>query len=215
MKIVQCWDDGVTSDIRLCNLLRKFGAKASFNLNPGLYGEHRGSGFEFEGTNVLRLSLSELRDVYDGFTIANHTISHPFLTELSPEQIFQEINDGRKQLQDIFQQPVEGFAYPFGKWNEASLDALRKTGHLYARTVTDKAQCYPPKDPMEFHATCHFRDERFWQYYEQAKACGVFYFWGHSFEMTTESRWRAFEKKLERIAQDATTEWSDLPELFQ
>ena len=35
MKVVQCWDDGVINDVRLTNLLRKYGAKATFNLNPG------------------------------------------------------------------------------------------------------------------------------------------------------------------------------------
>lgn len=41
MRIVQCWDDGVEDDIRLCEILRKHGAKASFNLNPGMHGSQR------------------------------------------------------------------------------------------------------------------------------------------------------------------------------
>jgi len=35
MKIVQCWDDGVLDDVRLIEILRRHGAKASFNLNLG------------------------------------------------------------------------------------------------------------------------------------------------------------------------------------
>ena len=38
MKVVQCWDDGVVNDVRLTNLLRKYNAKATFNLNPGNHG---------------------------------------------------------------------------------------------------------------------------------------------------------------------------------
>jgi hypothetical protein len=38
IRIVQCWDDGVEDDIRLCALLRSLGAKATFNLNAGLHG---------------------------------------------------------------------------------------------------------------------------------------------------------------------------------
>ncbi len=34
LRVVQCWDDGDLGDIRLCEILRKYGAKASFNLNP-------------------------------------------------------------------------------------------------------------------------------------------------------------------------------------
>ena len=37
LKVVQCWDDGVINDIRLTDLLRRWGAKATFNLNPGLH----------------------------------------------------------------------------------------------------------------------------------------------------------------------------------
>ena len=43
IKIVQCWDDGVVDDIRMCELLRQKDAKASFNLNAGLHGVQRGS----------------------------------------------------------------------------------------------------------------------------------------------------------------------------
>lgn len=35
LKVVQCWDDGVYTDLRLTELLRKYNAKATFNLNPG------------------------------------------------------------------------------------------------------------------------------------------------------------------------------------
>ena len=31
MKVMQCWDDSVTNDIRLVELLRQYHAKATFN----------------------------------------------------------------------------------------------------------------------------------------------------------------------------------------
>ena len=36
MKVVTCWDDAPVNDIRLVDILRRHGAKATFNLNPGL-----------------------------------------------------------------------------------------------------------------------------------------------------------------------------------
>ena len=36
MKIMQCWDDGVVNDEPLAALLRKYQAKATFNINPGI-----------------------------------------------------------------------------------------------------------------------------------------------------------------------------------
>ena len=36
MRVVQSWDDGMVDDVRLTGLLRRYRAKAAFNLNPGL-----------------------------------------------------------------------------------------------------------------------------------------------------------------------------------
>ena len=33
------YDDGITQDIRLVELLKKYGVKATFNLNSGLFGQ--------------------------------------------------------------------------------------------------------------------------------------------------------------------------------
>ena len=48
------------------------------------------------------------------FHVGGHTVSHPILSRLSPEDVRQEIEQGRSRLQselDIF---VEHFAYPYG-----------------------------------------------------------------------------------------------------
>ena len=37
IKVAQCWDDGVINDIKVADLCRKYGAKATFNLNPALH----------------------------------------------------------------------------------------------------------------------------------------------------------------------------------
>ena len=35
IRVAQCWDDGRATDIRLIEILRKYNAKATFNLVPG------------------------------------------------------------------------------------------------------------------------------------------------------------------------------------
>ena len=67
MKLVQCWDDGVTTDVRLVSLLRRHGARATFNLNAGLHPQDRQFGWSHADTEVWRLGLGELREVYDGW----------------------------------------------------------------------------------------------------------------------------------------------------
>ncbi len=217
MKIVQCWDDGVNDDIGVIEILRKYGAKASFNLNPATHRAERHGGFNDKwGKVVQRLARGELTSVYEGFTIANHSVSHPWPTRIPLAEWRREVVDGRKILQDWFQQPVSGFAYPFGDYNEATAAVVREAGHVYARTTRDMTPCFPPEDAMAFHADTHFLKPDFWARYERAKAAGggVFYFWGHSFELCTDEQWADFDAMIARITTDPDAEWAELPDLF-
>jgi hypothetical protein len=218
IQIVQCWDDGVEDDIRLVEILRKHGAKASFNLNAALHGPRRGEPWRYkEVKDVRQLAKAELVDVYEGFTIANHTLTHPWLEKISPEQIRTEIFEGRKQLQDLFGQEVSGFAYPYGQHPPAATEAVREAGHVYARTCVNRHPAFPVVgDPMQLASDCHFLSPSFWEYYEEAKCSGapIFYFWGHSYELVTQEDWLSFERKIERIKADPEAVWADLPSVF-
>lgn len=50
-----------------------------------------------------------------GVEIGGHTVSHPILTRLSDVQAWQEIGQGKTQLETILRQPVRFFAYPNGR----------------------------------------------------------------------------------------------------
>lgn len=215
MTVVQCWDDGVTTDARLAEILRRYGAKATFNLNAGLHEKRRKPGWTYKDTEVARLGWDEMRDVYAGFMIGNHSLTHPHLEQVPIETLRREIGEGRERLQQFFGQPVSGFAYPFGTYNEAVVKMVREAGHLYARTTRSVDQPYPPEDPMAFHPCCHFLAPDLWSRYEKAREGGVFYFWGHSYELVTESMWRDFEETIERISADPGSRWGDVADLFE
>jgi peptidoglycan/xylan/chitin deacetylase (PgdA/CDA1 family) len=217
IKIVQCWDDGVEDDIRLCEILRAHGAKASFNLNPGLHGSVRGGAWRYKDVkDVRRLAWRELPAVYKGFTVANHTTSHPWPTKVSAGQWQREVREARKALQDHFQQPVSGFAYPYGDFDDAVAETVREAGHVYARTCHNATPCLPAADPMKLPSDCHHAATDFWDRYAKAKAAGApaFYFWGHSYEFLGEADWSAFGAKLARFNADSDAVWADLPDLF-
>jgi len=217
MKIVQCWDDGVVDDIRLCELLRSVGAQATFNLNPGLHGADRGAGWLFRGVKEVRkLAKKELAATYEGFEIANHTLTHPSADKIGLSEWEREVLEGRVRLEDLFGRRVVGFAYPYGHCPPHAVEVVRGTGHLYARTCKNATPSFPPTDPMLLAADCHFLDPRFWDLYEQAKSAGspAFYFWGHSYELCSEGDWKSFEEKLRRLASDPDAEWSRLSRLF-
>jgi peptidoglycan/xylan/chitin deacetylase (PgdA/CDA1 family) len=214
LTVVQCWDDGVVADVRLTEILRRHGAKATFNLNAGLHAAQRTPSFRYRHTEVVRLGWGEMREVYTGFTIANHSLTHPHLEQLPQDAMWREIAEGRERLQQFFGQPVRGFAYPFGTYSEAVMHAVREAGHVYARTDGRAERAFPPRDPMAFHPNRHFLAPDFWQCYERGRNGGVFYFWGHAYEMTTETMWHAFEDMIAGISTDPRARWGEVTELF-
>jgi peptidoglycan/xylan/chitin deacetylase (PgdA/CDA1 family) len=213
MKVVQCWDDGVTADRALVDILRKHHAKATFNLNAGLHEAKSKFSWVFKETEVHKLGWDEMKDLFDGFVIANHSLTHPFLEKISIEEARREIIEGRDRLQQFFNQEVSGFAYPFGTFNEAVKQLVSEAGHIYARTTRNVTNPLDSEDLMEFHPNCHFLNPDFWTKYQTAKTNGVFYFWGHSYEMITDAMWLDFEEKIKRISADPDSCWVDVPDL--
>jgi len=215
MKVLQCWDDGVVNDLRLTELLRRQGVKATFCLTPGLYQEERSFGWISEGREIWRLGIHELQAVYHGFEICSHSMTHPYLPDLTGSQLDWEIKASRDLLENLFSRPIRGFCYPFNAYNDSVLAAVRSAGYLWARGGQEGEAVYPPVDPLAFHPSCHFLDPEFWRKYGRAKEReDVFFFWGHSYELNSESLWDDFEQRIETIRSDGAVEWSFVNDLF-
>ena len=216
MKIVQSWDDGVLDDVALVEIFRRCGATACFNLTPGFYKAQRSFGWMYEDRYpVWWLARPELTEVYAGFEIACHSLTHPRLTQLPPEPLQVEITESRRQLEEIFQRPIPGFCYPFNNYNETVKAALRAAGYRFARGAREQANAFPPADPLEFSPACHILNPDFWKLYEDVKAAdGVFYFWGHAYEIGPKLGWETFAAWIERISNDPAAEWVEFEDLF-
>ena len=76
------YDDGVTQDIRLIEILDKYGLKCTFNLNSELLGMD--GSLDREGVRVshVKNKPSEVASIYKNHEVAVHTLTHPNLTEL-------------------------------------------------------------------------------------------------------------------------------------
>ena len=66
MKVTQSWDDGIVDDVKLVELLLRYRATATFNLNPGLHQPQRTFSWRYGEKEVWRLG----RDVWPRFTRA-------------------------------------------------------------------------------------------------------------------------------------------------
>ena len=215
-KVAQCWDDGVVSDIIVADLCRKYGAKATFNLNPGLNPEKvRGNVWMHQGFPVVKLAKSEMRSVYQGFRVASHNMTHAECDRVTEEEFLKEALDARKFCEDLFQREARGFAWPCGRYTQSLADRMLEAGFVYGRTTKNVLQVMPPEHPMIFHSSCHFRNENFMEILERSKEFGVFYFWGHSYELHDDpARIADLEAKYAAINAIEGVQWVDVVDLF-
>ncbi len=217
MRIMQCWDDGDVDDIRLIDILRKHGARATFNIHPGGRQSERQEAHRFKGEYpVYRLTPDEMPQVYEGFCIGGHTMTHPCLDDIDPDLALKELVECKRYIETHFGQAACGMAYPCGHYSDAVKDLVRKAGYLYARTTMNVGLELNVGDPMALHTHCHFRAPDFWEKFKAVKAAdGDFYFWGHTFElMGDDARWQDLDAMIGRLSDDAATEWIDVRDLF-
>ena len=142
------FDDGVTQDRRLVELLNKYGLKATFNLNSSLFGLK--GGWEQNGKFLShnKVMPSEVKELYAGHEVAVHTLTHPNLTGEDEETIVYQVEEDRKRLSDLVGYEVRGMAYPCGGVNNDERVATiikEKTGVRYSRTITSTYSFDLPK----------------------------------------------------------------------
>jgi len=227
LKVVQCWDDGIINDARLADLLHKYNAKATFNLNPGLMKSERIPSYWqtangpigwYHGYHPGYLGLSEIKEVFAGFEVASHCYRHEDASKTPLPEFLKSALDARHFLEDMFQRPCLGFAWPYGTYTPEALDALRDAGFAYGRTVKNVENVSNFEHHLALHPNCHYQDAAFYQKYQTAKTNGskFFYFWGHSYEMLDYDKlWEQFEMKLKMITDDPDAEWANVIDIVR
>ncbi len=205
------YDDGVTQDIRLAELFRKYGLKATFNINSGYLG--RSGSLVREGVTVghTKVCAADLRSVYEGHEIAAHTLKHPTLTTLTDDaEIIRQVEEDRLALSELAGYEVVGFAYPGGgvNYNSRVADLIRKnTGVRYCRTTVSTHSFDIQNDLYEFKPTVyhHGQFDKTFELAEQFLALTpdtpqVFYIWGHAYEFDIRNDWDRFEELCKMLS---------------
>jgi peptidoglycan/xylan/chitin deacetylase (PgdA/CDA1 family) len=82
------------------------------------------------------MDANQVRDwIAAGNDIGSHSLSHPYLTRISPAQAQEEVTASRKKLEDLFGRKIEHFCYPYGDWNPAVRDLVQQAGYHSACTT--------------------------------------------------------------------------------
>jgi peptidoglycan/xylan/chitin deacetylase (PgdA/CDA1 family) len=91
------------------------------------------------------LSWDMLRDMHRaGVIIGSHTRTHAVLPNESPEKVLDEIEGSRIALERRLEAPVRHFAYPDGRFNQSTINAVAASGYRYAYTTCRGRQSVHP-----------------------------------------------------------------------
>lgn len=207
------FDDGITQDIRLMEILRKYGVSCcTFNINTGLLGANWswvGEQFQRPDVTHQRFTQRELRsDLYQGFDVEVHTLTHPSLKNLSDAQVRQEVYVDARNIQRYTGIVPVGMAWPGGdtEYNPHNIEViLRETGIRFARGTTATGTFALPEYFMTWYPTCSISDGNVMSLAQQFldAPCTedmLFYVWGHGYELDLFHTWDRFEELVKMMA---------------
>lgn len=193
------YDDGITQDRRLVEVLNRNGLKGTFNLNSGFFGMQQN---EYQ----QNLTPEEAAALYTpgGHEVAVHTVSHPYLEKLSDERVLYEIMEDRHRIEELCHTVVKGMAYPWGTYSDRVIRLAKAAGIVYSRTIVSTGDFRIPDDWFRLTATCHHSDPRLMELAKQFvgqtpadqpydRTPWLFYVWGHSYEFDMSRNWNVIE----------------------
>ena len=93
--------------------------------------------FYFNAASRPVLPAAADLDVYRraGLTVGSHCVGHPWMPQLTDEQLRVETVESRRRLEDLAGGPVVHFAYPFGAYGRREIAAVRAAGYHTAVSV--------------------------------------------------------------------------------
>lgn len=228
MYFTTSWDDGHPLDMRIAEMLGKYGCPGTF------YVPCRNR------TGAAVLSPGEIRTIAQEHEIGSHTLEHCYLDRVTTATARTQITKGRRVLEDWIGQSVDGFAYPGGRHSRRIRRLVRDAAFSYARTVESfSLQLY--QDPFRMPTTiqlhphwpgAYIRNFVKWGHWRTRLAGflavlgrrelpsrlsavldlvwrrgGVLHLWGHSWEVEALGLWPILDDFLkqvtERIPQNA------------
>jgi peptidoglycan/xylan/chitin deacetylase (PgdA/CDA1 family) len=123
------WDDVLTANVKSAMLLMPADIKHA--ILRGIFAKYLGSEKDF--CKELYMDFNHMRQMQQaGMEFGSHSVTHPSLPELSPQEQLQEMTDSKIILEKELGVPITSFSYPYGKWNEVTLDMVKKTGYVCA-----------------------------------------------------------------------------------
>jgi len=141
------FDDALAQQMAAADALEKHGMRGTFFLNT----------WRLQTSTVENMTAAQAADLQRrGHELGGHTLDHPHLTTLTPDQQHVQICNDRANLLSLGFD-VRNFAYPFGDWNSQVRQAVIDCRYDSARDIAGltaevPAETFAPKDPFVLRA---------------------------------------------------------------
>ncbi|TNH81567.1 polysaccharide deacetylase family protein [Aeromonas sobria] len=152
-------DDGYQDNLtRMLPLLEKYGYKAVVYVVTG-EGYNRWD-VEHQTNPDTKVSLMSGEQVKalaasGHVEIGGHTLTHPRLSKLLPEQQAYEIQENKRQLEAVLGYPLISFAYPYGDMNDSAKEQAIAAGYRFA-VATNSGPKAMHQDPFQIRRIAIF-----------------------------------------------------------
>jgi len=203
------YDDGYTDDLKIAEILYRYGMKGTFNLNSAYIG------------TVNKMTKEEIEEhlLTKGHEVAIHGEHHHAPGRMSQVAGINEFLNCRLSLERTFGRIIRGCAYPDsgivilenGIRKEDIKSYMRAIGIDYARTLGgDNDAFLLPEDYLEWMPTAHQVNPKIFDYIDKFNGINVlegrysnrsprlFYVWGHAYEL--KDNWALLEKISEKLS---------------
>lgn len=139
MIITTSWDDGHPLDLKLLDLLEKYGLKATFYV-------------PLHNRENQTMSKHDIKIISEVQELGGHTFNHQYLDKISNKEALSEIEGGKSELEQITGKELSAFCFPGGKFQKQHLEMVCNAGFLFGRT-TNLLQTSVNTDSRLMHTT--------------------------------------------------------------
>lgn len=208
------YDDATRHDIRMLEIMNKYGIKCTVNANNFIFDETK---------RASKLSPDEIREhvLAKGHELALHCASHKANGRLTAIQGIREVLDNRLAFEKEFGGIIRGMAYPDSGITRTSTyitkpeikNYLKELDIAYARTLAgDNDKFLLPDDWHEWIPSAHHSNPAILDYvdkfvgldvdsaYITGRYARLLYIWGHSYEFNSDNNWDLLEQICSRLS---------------
>lgn len=139
------WKDNYTNAFPV---LLELGIKATIFLVPSCL-DQVSAKVQAEGESPrAHLSSEEVLEMSrHGIEFGSHSMNHKWLHQISEEEVRHEVEESKRQIENLVQKPCKVFAYPAGYFSDIAQRAIKETGYTAAFTTH-----YGPTDELNLYA---------------------------------------------------------------